>query len=185
MILNAPTERGTVIGDPTSRQSFLTSHRATAVLGREFARLAKELFAAAKYQARNDLEEVPTIRQAPDHCIVQFGPVALSVAWLRNGSDQPAAGQLMAIVWNGVIAPRGDHSPERNGMRRARATPVAVWEESYVVSAENEESWHWHPEGAGREGYASPELAARCIEQLGIAYRAVTATAPAGTSQTD
>ena len=179
MILSAPIERAADNRDPLSRQTFLSSHRARAVLTREFARLSKQLIAAARTLAHNSLDEAPTVRQAPDHCIVQFGPVALTVGWLRNGSDSPAAGQLLAIVWRGYIAPRGEHSPERLDARRARTAPVSAWEETLVVSAASEETWHWHPEGLTREGYASPELATRCIEQLRIAHHAISLEAPA------
>ncbi len=165
MISSAPTEP-TTLGDPAARVAFLTTHRAIGVLKREMTRLGKELTAGAKLMPRGAAGDEATIRQTPDQCIVQFGPAALTISWLRGGSDAPHKGQLMAVVWHGIIAPRGEHSPERNGMRRARPTPVSVWEESCVVSAVDEESWHWHPGSVEGPGYATPELAARLLEQL-------------------
>ena len=169
MILATPIAPIDDAYDPTSRTAFLATHRAIGVLKREMARLCKDLITGAKLLAQDSPADAPTVRQSPDGCIVQLGPVALTISWLRNGSDAPAAGQLMAVVWRGVIAPRGDHSPERSGMRRARPTPVSVWEETCVVSATSEETWHWHPENVHREGYASPELCARLLEQLSSA----------------
>jgi len=169
VIENAPEQPVADIRDPLSRQAFLSSHRALAVCTREFARLSDDLIGAAKVFAKEQEMEVPTVRRAPDRCIVQLGPVALTVAWLRNGSDSPAAGELLAIVWKGIIAPRGDHLPERLSARHVPPVPVQVWEETLVPSATSEASWHWHPVDLTREGYASPELAARCLEQLRVA----------------
>lgn len=159
--------------DPTARIAFLATHRAIGVLKREMARVGKELGAGVKLLPRTADSVAPVVRQTPDQCIVQFGPVALTVSWLRNGSDAPHLGELMAVVWHGVIQARGEHSPERNGLRRARATPVSVWEESCVVSATDEGSWHWHPEGVAQEGYDTPELSARLLDQLRQAHDAV------------
>jgi hypothetical protein len=177
VIQNAPEQPAADIRDPMSRQAFLNSHRALAVCTREFARLADDLIGAAKQYAQEQGLDAPTVRKAPDRCIVQLGPVAMTVAWLRNGSDSPANGELLAIVWRGIIAPRGDHLPERLSARHVPPVPVSVWEETLVASATSEATWHWHPEDLTREGYASPELAARCLDQLQLALHAVTADA--------
>ncbi len=177
MIENAPEQPVADIRDPLSRQAFLSSHRALAVCTREFARLSDDLIGAAKTFAKENDMEVPTVRKAPDRCIVQLGPVALTVAWLRNGSDSPAAGELLAIVWKGIIAPRGDHLPERLSARHVPPVPVQVWEETLVPSATSEASWHWHPVDLTREGYASPELAVRCLDQLRVALDSMTPAA--------
>ncbi len=173
MIQNAPEQPAADIRDPLSRQAFLNSHRALAVCTREFSRLADDIIGAAKVFARERDLDAPTVRKAPDRCIVQLGPVALTVAWLRNGSDSPANGELLAIAWRGIIAPRGDHLPERLSARHVPKVPITVWEETLVASATSEASWHWHPEDLTREGYASPELAQRCLDQLDIALKAL------------
>lgn len=158
-------------------KAFLTTHRATAVCTREFGRLTDAIIAGAKGFARDNLDESPVVRQAPDRCIVQLGPVALTVTWLRSGSDAPADGSLMAIVWRGVIAPRGEHSPERLGMRRVPPTPVSVWEETLTPLADSEATWVWRSESADHQELASPALAARCVEQLQLAHDAFTSEA--------
>ncbi len=159
------------------RHAFLGSHRALSVGGREFTRLSEAIVAAAKQIAPEHCAEVATSRLSPDRCIVQVGPVALTVLYIRNGADVPAGGQLLAMVWRGVIAARGDHVPERQQARRATPAPVSVWEESFVVSAENEASWHWHAKSLDQHGYTSPELASRCIEQLVASLAESPATA--------
>lgn len=158
-----------------SQVAFLTTHRAIGVLKREMTRISKELVAGAKLVARERSIDAPEVRQTPDSCIVQLGPVALTISWLRNGSDAPHAGQLMAVVWQGVIAPRGEHSPERLGLRGKRVPPVSVWEESCSVTADSEATWRWHPAGVHGEGFASPELSARLLAQLSAAYEVAVA----------
>jgi hypothetical protein len=152
------------------RHAFLGSHRAISVGGREFTRLSEALVAAAKQMAPGLGAEPPTSRLSPDRCIVQVGPVALTVLYIRNGADVPVGGQLLAMVWRGTIAARGDHVPERMPARRVNPQPVTVWEETLVVSAENEASWHWHPRSLQEHGYTSLELADRCIAQLRSAF---------------
>jgi len=154
------------IGIDTASLSFLSSHRAVSVCTRELARLADALAAAGAELARDNGLETPTVRRAPDRCIVQVGPVALTVAWLRNGSDSPAAGELMAIVWRGIIAPRGDHLPERLGARHVPVAPVGLWESTFVASAASEATWHWHEDDRSSDGHTSPALAALCLEHL-------------------
>lgn len=152
------------------RTNFLTSHRAQSVGTREFGKLADSVVALARRAATTTGCEAPVLRMAPDRCIVQLGPVALTVTHIRTGNDVPPGGQLLAIIWQGTIAPRGDHVPERNGARRVPPPPVSVWEESSVVSAEAETSWHWHPNGIDTAGYTSTELAERCVTQLQSAF---------------
>jgi hypothetical protein len=148
------------------RPAFLGTHRAISVAGREFTRLSDALVAAAKRVASQHAAEAPTTRLSPDRCIVQLGPVALTVAYIRSGRDVPTGGQLLAMIWRGTIAPRGEHIPERAGARAAAAPPVQVWEETHVVSAHSESTWHWHPRALDQAGYTSPELADLCIGRL-------------------
>jgi hypothetical protein len=162
----------------SDRPAFLGTHRAQSVAGREFTRFSEALVSAAKQAATQHTLEAPTTRLSPDRCIVQLGPVALTVAYIRVGTNLPVGGQLLAIIWRGTIAQRGDHIPERLGARKVPTPPVQVWEETHTVSADNEASWHWHPLSADGSGFTSPELAARCIEQLCVAL----AETPAATA---
>jgi hypothetical protein len=152
------------------RTAFLSSHRAQSVGVREFTRFTDTLVAHAKRIATQNAMAAPVLRMAPERCIIQLGPVALTAAHIRTGNDVPPGGQLLCIIWKGTIAPRGEHIPERLGARHVPVPPVSVWEESLSVSADNESSWHWHPRGLEREGYTSTELAERCIVQLEQAF---------------
>lgn len=152
------------------RTAFLSSHRAQSVGVREFTRFTETLVAHAKRIATLNAIGAPVLRLAPERCIIQLGPVALTAAHIRTGNDVPPGGQLLVIVWKGTIAPRGEHIPERLGARHVPVPPVSVWEESLTVSADNEASWHWHPRGLEREGYTSIELAERCTSQLEQAF---------------
>jgi hypothetical protein len=72
----------------------------------------------------------------------------------------------MVIIWKGTIAARGDHIPERLGARHVPVPPVSRWEETCLVSAQSEATWHWHPNGLQQQGFTSIELAERCMAVL-------------------
>jgi hypothetical protein len=122
------------------------------------------------------IEEKALERLSPGRCIVQLGPVALTLTWLRSTIDSVADGDLLVIVWRGEVAPRGEHLPERMTTPRPGGGPAttALWEEVFVAAGTDEKSWIWQPKGAdlggGGGGYSSTELAARCVERLRLAY---------------
>lgn len=153
-------------------RSFLSSHRALAVRSREFERLTTatvagvaELHAMAEHPA-----EKPVVRRSPDRCLVQSGPFALTLAWLRHTLDSVAEGELLVIVWRGLIAPHGRFGSD---LTTTACTPVrsatVLWEEAFKASAADEASWLWRPSGADIGGYRSAELAERCVERLRLA----------------
>jgi len=150
------------------RSAFLMTHRAQSAAPREFAQLTDYVIDAAQGIATALDTDPPVLRRAPERCVVQIGMIALTLGYLRAGGDVQAGGQLLAIVWHGVIAPRGDHVPER-APRYAPPPPQPIWEEAHVVSAEDESAWYWHPYGFEREGFTSLETAERCVEQLRLA----------------
>ncbi len=85
-----------------SRERFLTSHRAIAACSREFGRLADEIVGRAGALRRElMIEEEPDLRLTPERCIVQIGPVALTIAWLRGALDSLTDGRLLIIAWRG------------------------------------------------------------------------------------
>jgi len=141
---------------------FLTSHRAHAAATREFGRVTAALVEALRQVARSRGEQAPDVRMAPDRCIVQLGPLALTVTHLRTASTHQPGGQVLAILWQGQIAARGDHVPERAHARVVPPPPVSVWEESYDPEAESEASWHWCPISAHDNRLTSVELAGQC-----------------------
>ena len=154
-------------------RSFLDSYRARAVRTREFERLTQATVDAvtALHATAATPGDEPTIRRSPNRCLMQFGPVALTVAWLRRTSDSAAEGELLVIVWRGLVAPSGTHVPDRT---TTILTPVrsatVLWEETLTATADDEASWLWRPADADIGGYASAELAERCVERLRLAY---------------
>ncbi|HEY0928426.1 MAG TPA: hypothetical protein VGE27_00800 [Gemmatimonas sp.] len=154
------------------RGAFLMTHRAQSAAPREFSQLSEQAIEAAQSIASALDTDPPVLRRAPDRCVIQIGQIALTLGHLRSVGDSHVGGQLLAIVWHGIIAPRGDHVPER-APRHAPPPPEPIWEEAHVVSAENESGWYWHPYGLEREGFTSTETADRCIDQLRLALEKV------------
>ena len=145
---------------------FLGSHRALAACTREFGRLAEEVGKRAATLGRETGQDAPELRLAPGRSIVQLGPVALTIAWLRSTLDTVADGRLLVIAWNGTVARGAGQSPERSIGPRAARTAVALWEETFVAAGTSEASWAWRREGGAGETYGSPELADHCVAQL-------------------
>jgi hypothetical protein len=155
-----------------ARERFLTSHRALAACTREFGRLAQAVAERAG-ALRHELmiEEEPELRLTPERCIMQVGPVAITIAWLRGPLDSLADGRLLIIAWRGTIGRRRfSELPARRSAVPAAQTAESVWEESFVASAENEVSWEWQSEADPSLRYDSNALAARSIERLRTAW---------------
>jgi hypothetical protein len=171
MIQTSSAERP--IDAPTNnyfRQPFLGSHKALAACTREFVRLSREIVDGVEGLPSAAAEEKAVIRQSPDRCIVQLGPVALTLAWLRSTHDSVAMGELLVIVWRGSVAPRTKHQPERPVKGPAPLAATALWEQVLTPAGDSEASWAWQPRGSEVGGCSSSELAARCVEQLRVAY---------------
>lgn len=150
---------------------FLASHRAFAVCTRELARLADEVVRGVTALPGAVPTEKATVRRSPDRCIVQLGPVALTIAWLRANHDAVAAGELLVIVWRGAVAPRNQHQPERPATGPAPLGATPLWEQVLTPAAESEETWAWQPNGDDQVGRcSSAELATRCVGRLRAAY---------------
>lgn len=171
MMASAPFEHTNEDRRRPDQHSFLASHRALAVCTRELARLADEVVLGATALRAGGIEDKPDARIAPGRCIVQLGPVAVTMTWLRSTLDSAADGELLVIVWNGAVAARNGHGrgPERREASNARLPAVALWEEVLVAVGTDEASWRWQPASAATS-YSSPELAAVAVEQLRLAY---------------
>ena len=167
--------------DAQDRPPFIASHRALAVCTREFARLTNEVaLRLAALNSAGELEEA-YVAQSPGRCIVQLGPVALTIAWLRSRLDVVADGELLVVVWHGNVAPSASRFRERvlkgpASVAAAGPTAKPLWEEVLSVRAESEESWQWLSTGAQAPAdtvgtaYSSTALAARSVERLRLAY---------------
>ena len=149
--------------------SFLSTHRALAVCGREFARLADEIDSRLTTLVQAGLDAKPQIRNSPGRCIVQLGAVALTAAWVRNQVDSVEDGRLLVIVWRGAVASRRTRVFERRNIDTTR-TATALWESVLVANASNESDWSWCPEKRGATGYSSSDLATRLVQRLHRAF---------------
>ena len=165
--------------DAQDRPSFVASHRALAVCTREFGRLTGEIASGlAALHGAGELEKAIVV-QSPGRFIVQLGPVALTIAWLRSRLDVVADGELLVVVWHGNVAPPAARFRERvlkGPTTGAGPSAKALWEEVLSVRADSEESWRWHLAGtlatadAASTSYTSMELAARSVDRLRLAY---------------
>lgn len=152
------------------RKPFLASHRAASACTREFTALCDSLVQGVVALHADGIHEKAIVRRSPGRCIVQLGPVAITVAWLRSTLGAVEDGELLAIVWRGAVAPPNDHVPEREPAHRASGAVTALWEQSLAPSAASEATWLWQPAGADFAGYSSLEFAERCVNRLGAAH---------------
>jgi hypothetical protein len=155
---------------------YTASYRANAACVRELARLHEEI-AALLTDARvpaDALSDEPVVRRSPARCLVQLGPVALTVAWLQRAQGTVADGELLIVVWRGEVAVRTPQGFERAHQHSGASSATALWESVLVVSAKSETDWEWTPVGAKGDALSSAALAHRCVERLRAAYAECT-----------
>lgn len=153
---------------------YLTSYRANAACVRELGRLYEAIVDGIEAW-RSDLPDAdrpapPTVRRSPLRCLVQLGPVALTVAWLQHGQGTVADGELLVVVWRGVVASRTPRGFEREEDRAGASSATALWEGVLKVAAENESGWSWISAATPDEPASSAMLAERCVGHLRTAY---------------
>jgi hypothetical protein len=166
---------GLVNAKQSDSRTFLSSHRALSVRLREFDRLTEAVVREVVALNANSgvPDQKPVVRRSPDRCLVQFGPVALTLAWPRHSLDSAADGEQLVIVWHGQIAsPTGVASDQTTTACTPVRSATVVWEEVLTAVAVDEPSWVWRPSGTDIGGFRSTELAERCVEQLQSAARA-------------
>jgi hypothetical protein len=150
---------------------FLASHRALAACTRELARLADQVVSSTAALSDPASMEKAIVRRSPERCIVQLGPVALTIAWLRGAHDAVDAGELLVIVWRGAVAPRARHQWERPVAGPAKVGATPLWEQVLTAAGDSEETWAWQPQNGELIGRcSSAELAVRCVGRLHAAY---------------
>jgi hypothetical protein len=145
--------------------SFLGSSRAVAVCAREFERLA-DTIAKRATSAAEKAGTKAEVQRMPDRCLVQVGPVALSVSWVRERVDTAATGRLMIAEWQGTVVrtPRPADMPTTTTTNYGPATLVS--EKILRADATGEPDWLWRHEPVADLGWASRDLAAHCVESL-------------------
>jgi hypothetical protein len=154
----------------TDRRAYLGTHRALAACTRELSRLTDALCRGANALVAAGASEKLEIRLTPDRAVLQLGPVALTVAWLRGTLGTVEGGELLVIVWRGVVARRGAYRGTTPGVAASERTATMVWEETFTVTAADEATWLWRTATQQVGGDSSTALAERCVDRLRTAY---------------
>ena len=161
----APSSTGDVPRDWRNRPRFAESHRALAACGREVTRLFDETVKQLKTRHAAGEFEAPVVSQSPGRCMVQLGPVALTLTWLRSSLDVVADGQMLVMLWEGSVVRGTRRIPERAHVAKA-ASATTLWEDTLVVLADDEASWKWHSSAADVADTTTSGLVERCLERL-------------------
>lgn len=155
--------------DFSERQPFLATHRATAICSREVGRLVEAVRGAFATTSSVKEAGAPEVQISPDRCVVQYGPVALTVGWLRRPPDTPDVGELLVMIWRGVIARRGAFRDPERGVATTR-TATVLFEHTFVAAASDEASWTWRPTSSAGAAFPSADLAQWCVDRLRLAH---------------
>ncbi len=154
--------------DLLDKEDFLDSHRALAVCAREFDRLADDV-AKRVLDLQDEAKGLKAdVRRSPGRCIVQLGPVALTISWLRTRGETVSHGRLLIVEWDGTVGANGAQEYV-NGVPTVAVTRTAkvVRELVYLAEANDEKSWTWRREGKfGRKSYRSGELAKSVVSSV-------------------
>src|SRR5437867_3721477 len=101
MIGGLPSPDGNGANAAKHGPPFLSTPRALAACAREFTRLCEGIADTLGASLGETVVDKVVLRQSPERCIIQVGPAALTVAWLRNNRDSVAEGELLIIHWRG------------------------------------------------------------------------------------
>ncbi len=145
---------------------YLTTHSAVAASAREFTRLAEFVADGIVALHLEDPACAVKVRRSPYRSILQVGPVAITLTWLRHRADSAADGELLVAVWRGAIAGPGAHQFERAATPAAAPSAEVIWESEYRPDAANETSWLWQSCVADAPAVSSSEVAQRCVAEL-------------------
>jgi hypothetical protein len=151
---------------------YTSSFRANAACARELARLYDEIAESltdGRIPADAKSTEEPVVRRSPARCLVQLGPVALTVAWLQRAQGTVADGELLIVVWRGEVAMRTPQGFERAHQHSGATSATALWETVLVVSAQSETQWGWAP-AVGVDAVSFSALARHCVDRLRAAH---------------
>ena len=154
--------------DVLDREDFLDSHRALAVCAREFDRLADDISKRVVGLENEEKGLKADVRRSPGRCIVQLGPVALTISWLRTRAETVSQGRLLIVEWNGTVGANGAQEYV-NGVPTVAVTQTAkvVRETVFLPDASDEKTWTWRREGKnGRKAWKSPELAKSVVSSI-------------------
>jgi hypothetical protein len=166
--------------DVLDREDFLDSHRALAVCAREFDRLADDISKRVLNLQDEAKGLKADVRRSPGRCIVQLGPVALTISWLRTRAETVSQGRLLIVEWNGTVGANGAQEYV-NGVPTVAVTQTAkvVRETVFLPDASDEKSWTWRREGKnGRKAWKSADLAKSVVSSVNGTLREAATRRP-------
>jgi hypothetical protein len=148
------------------RDSYLGSHRSGPACARELERLADDVIQRVESLERDEAAGEIEVRRGAGRCIIQLGPVALTMSWIRSRTDAVIEGRLMIMEWDGIVRRGTDQVPERAPVRHAYQPATLLREDVFVADAATEQTWRWRRDGQALGTYTSRDLAARCMASL-------------------
>jgi hypothetical protein len=148
------------------RDSYLASHRSGPACARELERLADDVVQRVEAMERDEAAGEIEVRRGAGRCIIQLGPVALTMSWIRSRTDAVIEGRLMIMEWDGIVRRGTDQVPERAPVRHTFRPATLLREDVFVADAATEQGWRWRRDGRALGTYTSRDLAARCFASL-------------------
>jgi hypothetical protein len=148
------------------RDGYLASHRSGPACARELERLADDVIQRVESIERDEAAGEIEVRRGAGRCIIQLGPVALTMSWIRSRTDAVIEGRLMIMEWDGIVRRGTDQVPERMPVRHAFRPATLLREDVFVADAATEQNWRWRRDGRALGMYTSRDLAARCLASL-------------------
>jgi hypothetical protein len=146
--------------------TYLGSHRSGPACARELERLADDVVQRVEALDRDEAAGEIEVRRGAGRCIIQLGPVALTMSWIRSRTDAVIEGRLMIMEWDGIVRRGTDQVPERAPVRHAFRPATLLREDVFVADAATEQNWRWRRDGRALGMYTSRDLAARCMASL-------------------
>jgi hypothetical protein len=148
------------------RDSYLGSHRSGPACARELERLADDVIERVESMERDEAAGEIEVRRGAGRCIIQLGPVALTMSWIRSRTDAVIEGRLMIMEWDGIVRRGTDQVPERAPVRHTYRPATLLREDVFVADAATEQGWRWRRDGHTLGTYTSRDLATRCMASL-------------------
>lgn len=148
------------------RDTYLGSHRSGPACVRELERLADDVVQRVEALERDEAAPEVEVRRGAGRCIIQLGPVALTMSWIRSRTDAVIEGRLMIMEWDGIVRRGTDQVPERAPVRHAFRPATLLREDVFVADTANEADWRWRRDGRALGMYTSRDLATRCLASL-------------------
>ena len=159
------------------RETYLGSHRSGPACARELERLADDVIQRVESMDRDETAGEIEVRRGAGRCIIQLGPVALTMSWIRSRTDAVIEGRLMIMEWDGIVRRGTDQVPERAPVRHAFRPATLLREDVFVADAATEQTWRWRRDGRPLGMYTSRDLATRCMASLNARLEEVAVTA--------